>query len=233
MRVGIIQSNYLPWRGYFDFIKQVDQFIVYDNIQYTNGDWRNRNLIKSPDGLVWITVPIQRKFGQLIEDTMINYSQRWVERNLNLLNTHYKKAPFYLKYIEKVNKILNSNFKTISELNVAFINWVCQELDISTPILMSSQFNSTGTKTERLIDILKKAGATSYLSGPAAKSYLDMSLFRTNGISLEYKTYDYPEYPQLHGPFVGNVSILDLLFNCGPDSVNYITSLTPNEVVLP
>lgn len=233
MKIGIIQSNYLPWRGYIDFIGSVDIFVIYDDVQYSKNDWRNRNLIKTPRGLKWITVPIKYYFKQSIDATEIETSQNWVRHHLRLIEENYEHTPYCGAVLEGLSNLIKKDYRTISDLNRSVLNWVLKELEIVTPILNSRDLNIGGSRTERLINIVKKLGGTTYVSGPAAKAYLDVELFRKNGIALEYKSYDYPEYPQINGPFVGNVSIIDLLCNCGPKSLEYINSLTPNEVVIP
>ncbi len=231
MRAGIIQSDYIPWRGYFDFINSVDLFIIHDDLQYTKGDWRNRNKIKTPYGLKWLTVPVKyHKTTQLICNTEIDYSSSWQDRHLNLLRSNYGQAKYFTEAIELFKEGLSYRDVTISELNVRLIKMICKYLAISTPIVMSSEFQVAGTKTERLIQLLRKAYATSYLSGPSARSYLEEDLFRENSIQLEYKNYDYDPYPQLWGDFDGKVSILDLIANCGPDAGKFILSLTGDKV---
>ena len=231
MRVGIIQSSYIPWRGYFDFIDQVDLFVFHDDLQFTKGDWRNRNKVKTPKGLCWLTVPVSYQHtNQLICDTMIDYSQPWARKHVQQIQAHYAGAPFYRQFADEFAAILAQRFRTISELNVALCCWVMDKLDIFTPIRMSSELAPVGRKTERLIDILNKVGADTYLSGPTAKGYLDEDLLRAHGIRLEYKSYDCPPYPQLWGGFEGAVTVLDLLFNTGPRAQRYMHSLTPNEL---
>lgn len=234
MRVGIIQSNYIPWRGYFDFIDDVDLFIYLDDVQYTARDWRNRNRIKTINGLIWLTVPVffSRKNNLAIEDVQIDYSQKWVEKHMSSIRHAYSKAKHYGRYAEMFFDILRQKYASISELNRNINNWVMAELHIKTRTKMSSDFRPIGSKTDRLLDLLNKAGATSYLSGPSAKEYLDADKFATAGIGLNYKVYEYPEYPQLYGGFEPHVSVLDLLFNCGPDSRKYLKSLKSNEKAL-
>ncbi len=230
MRVGIIQSNYIPWRGYFDFIDGVDLFIFHDDLQYTKGDWRNRNKIKTPNGLCWLTVPVKYdRTSQLIEETRIDYSQRWQQKHINQVKTNYHKTPFYSLYADELFTIIERNFETISELNRTLIKWGMSKLSIDTPLRMSSEFSPVGSKTDRLIDILKKANANIYLSGPTARDYLETEKFVAAGIQLEYKSYQYQDYPQLWGTFESAVTILDLLFNCGEYSQEYLKSLRKNE----
>lgn len=234
MRVGIIQSNYIPWRGYFDFIDDVDSFIFHDDLQYTKGDWRNRNKIKTPRGLIWLTVPVCKgNTNRLICETAIDYKNNWQKDHINKIKQNYSKSPYLKNYLEDFAAILNQRFSTISELNVALCRWIMGILGISTPLRMSQEFQPVGRKTARVIDLLTKVGASTYLSGPAAQAYLDLELFRQHGIQLEFKSYDYPSYPQLWGRFIGEVTVLDLLFNTGPEARKYLKSRQPNQIILP
>lgn len=223
MKVGIIQSNFLPWRGYFDFIREVDLFILHDDLQYTKGDWRNRNKIKTPRGTEWITAPVNyRTTSQLIEETTIDYSTRWAQKMLNRIREVYRLAPHFEPYFTQLSGLLLEPAATISDLNLRLIHWACGHLRINTPIRMSREFNPQGRKTERLLGILKRVNATSYLSGPAARSYLVPEMFEETGIRLEYKKYDYAEYEQLYPPFEPNVSVIDLLFMAGGEAHLYL-----------
>lgn len=229
--IGIIQSNYIPWRGYFDFIQQVDEFVVFDDTQYTMRDWRNRNKIKTDHGLRWLTVPVLARHQHLerIEQTPINYSLDWISDHKKWLSLAYSKAPHFESLAPQFFALLEKKPETISELNISIIKWVMEYLKITTPLRFSSEFQAEGKKTDRLLEIVLKAKATDYLSGPTAKGYLEEEKFTNQGIGLYYKTYDYPEYPQLWGAFDGAVSILDLLFNCGDQSPDYIRSRSPNQ----
>ncbi len=223
MKVGVIQSNFLPWRGYFDFIRDVDLFIVHDDLQYTKGDWRNRNRIKTPRGAEWITVPVSyRRTNQLIEETPVDYSTPWAQKMLNRIREAYRRAPHFEPYFSELHDLLTQPATSISDLNLRLINWVCLHLEIDTPIKMSHEYHPQGAKTERLICILQQVKATAYLSGPAAQAYLVPQMFERAGIQLEYKQYDYPEYEQLYPPFESAVSVIDLLFMKGKDSISYL-----------
>lgn len=234
MKVAIIQSCYLPWRGYFDFIDDVDLFVVYDDIQYTRRDWRNRNWIKTANGRQWLTVPVRYAArGQLIRDTGIDDEQPWRAQHARALQLAYARAPHFAARRASLLAQLERPFATLSELNLSLIQWVMTELTITTPIRRSEDLAPQGRRTDRLIDVLRKVGATSYVSGPTADAYLEAEKFAAAGIGLEYKEYDYPEYPQLWGSFEPHVSVLDLLFNCGPDSRRWLKSRSPNRVVVP
>ena len=232
MKVGVIQSSYLPWRGYFDFIASVDLFVFHDDIQYTKGDWRNRNKLKTANGPTWITVPVSyRRTSQLICETKIDQKQSWARKHKSILQGNYMNARFLGDALDLVSPISDSSFISLSELNIYLVEQIMRYLDISTQTAVSSDFELTGTKTARLVDLLKKVGATSYLSGPSAEGYLEKDEFRRHGIQLEYKTYDYEPYPQLWGDFVGEVSILDLIANCGPKASQLIRSKTPDKII--
>jgi WbqC-like protein family len=223
MKIGTIQSNFLPWRGYFDFIREVDLFIIHDDVQYTKGDWRNRNKIKTPRGAEWITVPVHyRQSSQLIEDTEIDNSRPWERNMLNRIQVSYQKAPYFEPYFSELSDLLFEPARTISELNFRLIQWVCAHLEIKTPLTFSRDYHPQGAKTGRLIGLLKQVDATTYLSGPSAKAYIEPELFEQAGIRLEYKVYDYPEYKQLYPPFEPAVSVIDLLFMVGNEAKAYL-----------
>ena len=230
MRVGIIQSNYLPWRGYFDFIDDVDLFVVHDDVQFTKGDWRNRNRIKTPQGLRWLTVPVHhRHTAQRICDTAIDYSHHWRRDHCNLIIANLAKAPYVDDVVSLLQPAFDAKHATISDLNVALLNSVCSYLCIQTPLRLSSELQVEGTKTDRLIALLTAVGATTYVSGPSAAAYLEEARFQDAGIRLEYKAYRYPDYPQLWGRFEGAVSVIDLIANCGRQARERIKSRHTNR----
>jgi hypothetical protein len=191
-------------------------------------------MIKTPNGPTWLTVPVNyHKTSQLICDTLIDGSQSWKKAHLNRFKANYGKAPFCADAFRILETgIREDTISTISQLNIRLIKLICAYLGISTPLKMSQEYAVAGTKTERLIQLLKESGATVYLSGPAARDYLEEDQFRENGIRLEYKTYDYLPYQQLWGDFVGNVSVLDLIANVGPDARRYLNSQTPNQLAV-
>ncbi len=235
MRVGIIQSCYVPWRGYFDFIASVDLFVFYDDVQFSMGNWRNRNRLKTRNGLKWLTVPVQARAGELpIDQVRIGRTARpWQEAHRNLLRDALLHAPFSDVAFSLWEEGVSARDVYISKLNVRLTKILCNYLGITTPLVMAHDYHTSGAKSARLISLLREVGATSYLTGPGAKGYIDEAIFRENGIRLEYKTYDYPPYPQLWGEFEGAVSILDLIANCGPDAKYLLKSSKMNQVAVP
>ena len=224
-KVAILQSNYIPWKGYFDMIAAVDEFILYDDMQYTRRDWRNRNQIKTPQGVQWLTVPVQvkGKYDQKIKDTLIDGSD-WSIAHWKALVQNYRRAPYFDEIAAWLEPLyIDRSYTHISQLNRRFIEAVCQYLCIKTVITHSWDYTLLDGKTERLADLCKQAGATEYISGPSAKDYVEESIFTDMNIKLSWFDYSgYPEYPQLWGEFTHGVTILDLLFNCGIDAPQYM-----------
>ena len=229
-KVAIVQSNYIPWKGYFDMIAAVDEFILYDDMQYTRRDWRNRNQIKTPQGLVWLTVPVQvkGKYHQKIRDTEIDGTE-WAALHWKSLVQNYRRAPHYQDVASWLEPLyLGESCTHLSHLNRRFIEAICQYLGIRTRISNSWDYTLVDGKTERLADLCAQAGGSEYISGPAAKDYVDEQVFADMGIRLTWFNYTgYPEYPQLWGEFCHGVSILDLLFNCGQDARRHMRFVAP------
>lgn len=222
-KVAILQSNYIPWKGYFDLISYVDEFIIYDDMQFTTRDWRNRNKIKTPQGLYWLSIPVGSDTNRRIRDVTFT-DNRWRVKHCKVLEANYKKAPFYEEVYGFISQIiLNIDIKSLTEMNVSLIKAICTYLNISTKISFCWDYGLTDGKTERLIDLSLKANATVYVSGPSAKNYIDEKKFNFSGVTLEWFDYGaYPIYSQLWGDFEHGVSILDLLFNCGKESYKYM-----------
>jgi hypothetical protein len=206
-------------------IAAVDEFILYDDVQYTNNDWRNRNLIKVPGGTLWLTIPIRQKgrFGQLICETEINGTS-WQGKHWKSFVQYYRKA----KYFEEVSALLapfylERSFTLLSDLNQSLIESISSYLGVSTVLSRSDDYRLEGDRSQRLVNLCRQAGASVYISGPAAKNYLEVGLFEAAGLEVRWFDYDnFPVYPQLGGEFIHAVSIVDLLFNCGPDSFRYL-----------
>lgn len=226
-KVAILQSNYIPWKGYFDLINSVDDFVIYDCVQYTKRDWRNRNQIKTPQGLQWLTVPVKVKgrYNQVIWQTEIDEDGgEWRRKHWRAFELCYGKAPFFDEVADLLKPIyIGAEVKNLSELNLILIKAICDFVGINTRIIDSRDLDLTDGKSERLLNICKQLGADIYVSGPAARNYIDELLFEMVGIDIVYFDYDgYPAYPQLWGGFEHNVSVVDVLFNCGKQALNFI-----------
>tara|TARA_R110001592_G_scaffold321570_5_gene600154 strand:- start:349 stop:1041 length:693 start_codon:yes stop_codon:yes gene_type:complete len=227
MKVAINQSNYISWKGYFDMIQTVDLFILYDDVQYTKRDWRNRNKIKTSQGLKWLTIPVnvKGKYFQKIKDTTIS-DKDWNTKHLGILKNAYAKSEHFQEIFPFLeNLYLTCEYERISDINFHFISGICDFLNIKTKLVFSSIYNlSRLEKTDKLIDICIQAGAKEYVSGPLAKDYIDKDLFDKANIKLTWMSYDnYPKYSQTYDEFEHKVSIIDVLFNCGEKSIKYIT----------
>jgi hypothetical protein len=223
-KVAILQSNYIPWKGYFDLIAAVDEFILYDDMQFTRRDWRNRNQIKTPNGPQWLTVPVKSKgkYHQAIRETEVDGTD-WAGLHWSSLTLNYRRCPHFDEITELIAPLYRHPNENLSALNRAFTDAICGYLQIDTKISNCWDYHLLQGKTERLVDLCSQAGASVYISGPAAKNYIVEDVFREAGIGLEWFDYAaYPEYPQLWGAFVHGVTILDLLFNCGKDTPHYM-----------
>lgn len=226
-KVVITQSNYIPWKGYFDSIALVDEFILYDDVQYTRRDWRNRNLIKTLQGLKWLSIPVVVKgnFYQKIKDVKV-CDNKWVKNHLKSIKVNYSKAQYFKDMFPIIEELYlkAEPLEFLSEINYLFLREVSNLLGIHTPIKFCWEYEySSEDKNIRLIEICKSAGATDYYTGEAAKNYIDTDLFKKNGINVCWLDYSgYPEYPQLFPPFEHGVSILDLLLNTGELSRQYL-----------
>ena len=214
-----MQSNYIPWKGYFDMIAAVDEFILYDDVQYTRRDWRNRNKIKTAAGIQWLTIPVEvkGKYTQRVKDVVVS-EPAWARTHWRTLLHQYASAPHFRDLKSSVEGWYDAvaDMKFLSEINEQFLRASCAVLEIGTTITRSSDYALVDGRSERLLDLCKQARAATYLSGPAARAYLDEKIFEDAGIAVRWMEYDgYPEYPQLHPPFEHGVSVLDLLFNTG------------------
>ena len=221
----ISQSNYIPWKGYFDMIASVDVFVIYDEVQYTKNDWRNRNLIKTKNGLQWLTIAVkQESLSQAIYDTEV-FKTNWRKKHIGTLRANYGKALYFSDFKERIFKIYELESTNLSEINLEFIKEICSILEIETKIIDSRSLNLTGDKQERLVQACQQLESDIYLSGPAAKSYIDEDFFASHQIKVEWMDYsNYKTYNQLHPPFEHEVSILDLIFNEGSNAKKYLKS---------
>jgi hypothetical protein len=226
-RVAIVQSCYIPWKGYFDLINLVDEFILYDDRQYTRRDWRNRNRIKTAQGTQWLTIPVEVKgrYDQRIDEARIS-DPDWADRHWKTLVHSYASAPYFDHNRETFRSLYEeATDPRLSAVNRRFLEAICRILGIGTRFSWSTDYVAEGTKTERLVSLCLAAGASAYLSGPSARDYMDETLFEAAGIALDYMDYaGYPEYPQLHPPFDHAVSVVDLIFCTGPDAPRFMKS---------
>jgi len=227
--VAIVQSCYIPWKGYFDLINAVDEFILYDDQQYTRRDWRNRNRVKTAQGTIWLSIPVRvkGKYLQRIDETEVS-DPAWAERHWLTLVHAYGQAPYFERYRDRLQRLYHESSEVLlSKVNRHFLEVICHLLGIRTRLVWSTDYEVEGARTERLVNLCRAAGATSYLSGPSARAYLDEAIFERAGIELRYMDYSgYPEYEQLHPPFEHAVSIVDLLVHTGPSAPRYLKSFS-------
>jgi hypothetical protein len=225
----ILQPSYIPWRGFFDLIHRADVFVFYDDVQYDKHGWRNRNRVKTAQGTKWLTIPVLSRGnvseGLALKDARIAWTDDWAKKHASTIRQSYAKAPFFADYAPLVDSFYAAEKRPelLCDFTIETTIALARALGITgTRFLRSSELGIHGTKTERLVSIVKHVGADHYLSGPSAKDYIDAALFRDAGVGLEYITYDYPEYEQLHPPYDPQVTILDLLFMKGPDAPSFI-----------
>jgi hypothetical protein len=222
-----VQSSYIPWKGYFDMMQRVDEFILYDDAQYTRRDWRNRNQIKTKDGLLWLTIPVEVKgrYDQPIKDVRIS-DVRWGDRHFKTIAAAYARAPYFHDYRDALEALYRGAASArLSDVNRRFLEGIANLLGIPTQLSWSMDSQLPQGRVERLIGLCQQAGATTYVSGPSARGYLDAAVFAAAGIELAYMDYTgYPEYAQLYPPFTHQVSVLDLLVNAGPAARACMTS---------
>lgn len=222
-KIAIVQSNYIPWKGYFDMIAAVDEFILYDEVQFTKNDWRNRNRIKTPKGLEWLSIPVGQDISRRIRDVELPNSL-WQEKHWKTLESNYRRAPHFIEVASVFEPLYKQRRHTyLSTLNREFIEAICRYLGIATRISNCWDYDLVEGKTERLASLAVQAGANEYISGPAARDYIDERAFMERGVKLTWFDYTgYREYPQLWGEFSHQVTTLDLLFNCGRGAASYM-----------
>jgi hypothetical protein len=224
---AISQSNYIPWKGYFDQINMVDEFVIYDCVQYTRRDWRNRNMIKTAKGPQWLTIPLENKgnyFARIDEMTIAD--PLWAQSHWKSISMNYAKAAYFEVFREELERLYKGAVSSsLSTINRYFLDYICSVLGIKTRITNSADYEILDDRNLRLVHICKQVGAAIYYSGPAARSYLDEQIFAANGIQVVWMNYaSYPEYQQLYPPFAHAVSVIDLLLNQGPNAKRYMKS---------
>lgn len=224
MRVTIHQPQFLPWLGYLDKIDRADLFIVLDTVQFKKNEWQNRNRIRTAEGWQWLTVPVLHRFGQRVQDVLINPTAAWREQHLRALEMHYARAPFRDRYLPELRAVYAQAWTKLSELNLAVIQWLLQAYGITTPMCCASGMTAREEPTDRLIDLCLAVGASQYLAGAGAEGYMDRPRFEASGVELEIQEFHHPVYRQVYEPFEPNVSAIDLLLCGGPDALNRLRS---------
>ncbi len=223
MIVAIHQPQYLPWLGYFDKMDQADAFCYLDNVQYKKNEWQNRNRLKTAQGWQWLTVPTHYRFPQKIVEVKINDTVKWQHKHTQSITTNYSKSRYYDDYFPTLESVLKQDFETIADFNIHMITQIREILGInSKPVVRASELSLSEDPTGRLIDICKYFSSDTYLAGQDGANYMDMEQFAKAGIKVMVQEFNHPVYPQCFGEFQSHMSIVDLIFNCGPESLAII-----------
>ncbi|MEW6544194.1 MAG: WbqC family protein [Nitrospirota bacterium] len=216
MRVAIHQPQFLPWLGYLDKIDRADLFVILDNVQFKRNEWQNRNRIRTAQGWQWLTVPVLHHFGQRINEVLVNGQTDWKAKHLRAIEMHYAAAPHRARFLEGLRRIYREPWDRLAGLNLAVLRWLLDAFGIKTPLRLASEMGALREEaTDRLVDICRITGATSYLAGAGAPGYMDVDRFTASGVALEFQTFRHPVYPQCYEPFVPGMAAIDLLFMCG------------------
>jgi hypothetical protein len=230
LRICVIQSCYIPWKGFFDLIGRCDEYVIYDSAQYVKRHWHNRNRIKTANGVEWLTIPVVTKgrFEQSIDQVEIE--KPWADKHWRSIELAYSRAACFEQIAPLVKAWYERAGKEhrLTDVNAIFLHGIAGLLGLKTRIVRDAVYPAQGVRTERLLAIARKAGADRYLSGPSARAYFDETLLASSGIATEWMSYEgYPEYRQLHGGFEHTVTALDLLFNIGAEARHYLTPAPP------
>lgn len=224
MKIAIHQPQYLPWLGYFDKLDFADIFILLDTVQFKKHEWQNRNRIRTSDGWQWLTVPIIDRFPEQIDRVEVNAKTNWQRKHCQALRQHYGSAPYWAPLGPELLALLENPWTRLSELNVAATDLLCRHLGITARRLLASSFSAREDPTDRLIDLCRDVSGTAYLAGQSGPSYMDVGRFAEAGIDVRVQAYTHPQYPQRYQPFVSHLAVIDLLFNCGPESLSVLRS---------
>jgi WbqC-like protein family len=222
VRVAIHQPHYLPYLGYFDKLDAADLFVVLDTVQYAKHDWQNRNRIRTKNGWQWLTVPVIDRFPERIDRVEINGRTDWSRKHGQALRLHYGGCPSWDGAGQALTELLLRPWERLCDLCVATLDLLCQRLGIRTPRLLASSLQAREEPTDRLIDLVRAVGGTVYLAGSQGPAYMDLARFAQAGISVEVQAYRHPDYPQRYAPFLPDLSVVDLLLNCGPESLEIL-----------
>jgi len=225
--VAVHQPQYLPWLGYFDKVDRADLFVVLDTVQFKKNEFQNRNRIKTTAGWQWLTVPVHYRFPQTIREVTVNADVNWRHKHRQAIVTNYSKTPYFEASMPFFDGLYRRDWGRLSDLNVCTVLGLMERFGIATPVCNADAWDLSDDPTGRLVDICRKAGARTYLSGAGGRDYLDLAQFEAAGVEVVFQDYRHPEYPQQFGPFEPFMSAADLLFNCGPDSLQVIRSGRP------
>ncbi|MBW2146631.1 MAG: WbqC family protein [Deltaproteobacteria bacterium] len=232
MKLGALQPGYVPWLGFFDQMARVDLFLVYDEMQYTHYDWRNRNRIKGSQGEIWLVVPVKHQPGARICKVRIDNRKNWRRKHLNAMRMNYARAPFFKRYVPYFQELYSREWDKLVDLDMEIIRFCAAELGIKTPIVLASEqyledrFIQAGwsedRRTERIIFFMKELGAEVLFEGESGKSYINEEMMDRAGCRVEYQQYHHPVYHQQFGPFIPYLSVVDLMFNHGDESLDIL-----------
>jgi len=233
MKVAIHQPHYLPWLGYLDKIDAADVFVLLDTVQFKKHDWQNRNRIRAKDGWQWLTVPVIDRFPERIDQVEVNGRTDWARKHAQALRLHYGGCRFWETLGPQLTELIQQPWARLCDLNVAVLDLLCGRLGLRTPRVRASTLAAREEPTDRLIDLVRAAGGTVYLAGSQGPAYMDVARFVQAGIAVEVQSYQHPQYPQRYAPFLPGLSVVDLLLNCGPDSLEILRSGRHWESVTP
>ncbi len=225
MLIAIHQPQYLPWLGYLDKIDKADVFVILDNVQFKKNEWQNRNRIKTSQGCQWITVPVLYRFPEKISEVRINNRVNWGRKHLQALITNYSKAPYFENYKSFFEDICSRNWNHLVDINIEIIKFMITSLGLKTKLVIASDLTLREEPTERLIDICKTLGSNKYLAGQDGNKYMNLELFDKEGIEVIFQNFKHPVYNQLFGKFEPYMSAIDLLFNCGDNSLDILRGM--------
>ncbi|MBI5286783.1 MAG: WbqC family protein [Deltaproteobacteria bacterium] len=223
MIVAVHQPQFMPWLGYLDKMDRADVFVFLDNVQFRKNEFQNRNRIKTPQGWQWITVPVNYRFPQMINEVRINNQDNWKKRHIRSIEINYRRSPYFDKYFHEVLRFYSRDYEYLSEINMESVRMLSRLMGIDTATYRASEINGLREdQTLRLVDICRYSKADRYLSGDGAKGYLDISAFQREGIEVVFQGFTHQVYPQLYGGFHPFMSAIDMLFNCGEESLRIL-----------
>ena len=219
MIVAIHQPQYLPWIGYFDKMDRADAFVLLDTVQFKKNEWQNRNRIKTPEGRQWLTVPVQHRFPQRIDEVRIPAEDPWARKHWQALQTHYGAAPFFAPHAPFFADCYSRPWERLVDLACHLIEYLAAALGIRARLVRAGAGSFPEDPTGRLVAICRHLGASAYLAGRDGATYMDLAQFAAAGIAVRTQAFTCPVYPQRYGAFQPDLSVVDLLFNCGPESL--------------